>query len=229
MVTCDKCDSALEENSKFCLKCGSEVSVEKIAKMNEEKPTSKAKVWIFKTIAFIIAGFVFSIARVISGAMSGSDEASVGGILLFYGVYALLSGLFLSDKSSVKRGSWVLAFYIIGSIIFTYIVNNSSYGINERIMKTSKSTPLKIDNDTELSSVKLDENNVYYNYKLLNISANDIPSETKNNFANSIKNNLCKEEDFVKIMSYGKIMTVSYYGKDNNLIASSNISKTLCK
>lgn len=123
-MQCQKCNNELEVDSKFCAHCGTSVSEEVLAKMKEDSPTSKAKVYIFKGIALIIALFIYGMAITISKSMSGSDKVAIGGILLFYGVYALLSGLFLKEKSSIKRGGWILAIYIVGSIAFTYYYNN---------------------------------------------------------------------------------------------------------
>lgn len=227
-MQCQKCNNELEVDSKFCAHCGATVSEKVLAKMKEDSPTSKAKVYIFKGIAFVIALFVFSIARMIFTAMSGSDKVAIGGILLFYGVYALLSGLFLKEKSSIKRGGWVLAIYIVGSIAFTYYYNNSSLGIDQQIMEMGKNTPQRIDDNLEFTSVKLDGNNVLMNYKLFNLSKNDIPSEKLEGLKNTIEAGLCKDESFAKVLEYGKNITASVYGNDNNLILDIHVSKGDC-
>lgn len=115
-MQCQKCNNPLEIDSKFCTYCETPIPEEILTNVEEKVTTSKVKTYTFKIIAFIIAIYIFGLSRMIVMATTGSDKVAVGGILLFYGVYALLSGLFLKDKSAIKRGSWFLGIYIVGSI-----------------------------------------------------------------------------------------------------------------
>ncbi|MCB4773469.1 MAG: zinc ribbon domain-containing protein [Sulfurovum sp.] len=232
MFKCDKCNAELEPNAKFCTTCGEKVSLEIAKNMESEKPLSKVKVWIFKSIAFFIALIVFTIARLIFTAINGGTadgKLSMGGILLFYGVYALLSGIFLKDKEARKRGSWILLIYVVASIAFSYFLNNSSYGIDEQLRQMSYKTPIKIDKDTELTKVTVNGNNVILKYNLINIAKDDIPYASLQNFGQIMKDEFCKDKDFVKIINHNKIVHMYYYGKYNSLISDITISNQECR
>lgn len=232
MFKCDKCNAELEPNAKFCTTCGEKVSLEIAKNMESEKPVSKVKVWIFKSIAFFIALIVFTIARLVFTAINGGTadgKLAMGGILLFYGVYALLSGIFLKDKEARKRGGWVLLIYVVASIAFSYFLNNSSFGIDEQIRNTINSTPIKIDKDTELSKVSMNGNNVTFKYKLLNIAKDDISYANLQDFKQTMKNELCKDKEFLKMMKHDKIINIYYYGKYNGLISNITISNRECR
>lgn len=232
MIKCDKCGSILEKNAKFCTSCGEKISDEKSKEINREQPTAKVKVWIFRTIAFIIALFTFTIARAIFTVMNDgtiNGKLEMGGILLFYGVYSLLSGLFLKDSAVKKRGAWILAIYIIGSMIFSYYIKNSSFGIDEELRQMSTKTPIKIDENSEISMVSVNGNNVTFKYRLLNIAKDDIPYSNLKNFNQTIKDELCKDKVFLNMMKNNKIIDTFYYGKDNGLISNTTISTQECR
>jgi hypothetical protein len=232
MFKCDKCNAELEPNAKFCTTCGEKVSLEIAKNMESEKPISKVKVWVLKGIAFFIALIVFTIARLVFTAINGGTadgKLAMGGILLFYGVYALLSGIFLKDKKARKRGGWILLIYIVGSIAFSYFLNNSSFGIDEQIRNTINSTPIKINKNTELSKVSMNGNNVTFKYKLLNIAKDDISYANLQNFKQTIKNELCKDKGFLKMMKHDKIISIYYYGKYNGLLSNITISNSECR
>ena len=232
MFKCDKCNAELEPNAKFCTTCGEKVSLEIAKNMESEKPVSKVKVWIFKSIAFFIALIVFTIARLIFTAINGGTadgKLAMGGILLFYGVYALLSGMFLKDKDARKKGSWILLIYIVASIAFSYYLNNSSFGIDEQLRNMSRRTPITIDQDTELSKVLINGNDITFKYKLINVSKNDISYSNLQNFKQTMKNEFCKDKDFLKMMKHNKNINLYYYGKHNGLISNIKISNRECK
>jgi len=231
-LKCEKCGAELEPNAKFCVNCGKEVSEENKIIIENEKPISKVKIWIFKFIAFIIASLIFIIARVFFTAINGGTvdgKIEMGGILLFYGVYALLSGIFLKDKDARKRGAWILVIYVIASIAFSYFLNNSSYGIDEQFRQMSYKTPIKIDKDTELTKVNINGNNITLNYRLIHISKDDIPYENLRNFGQVIKEEFCQDKNFLKVMKHNKTINIYYYGKHNQLISNIKLSKEICR
>lgn len=126
MFKCEKCGAELEPNAKFCTSCGEKVSENIKIEMKNNEPLSKVKTWILKAIAFFIAGMVWSIARITFAAINGEsihDGYSGEALLLFIGLYMLLKGLFLKDSSAKKRGGWILAIYLIGTIALTYYMN----------------------------------------------------------------------------------------------------------
>lgn len=232
MFKCEKCDSKLEPNAKFCTNCGESVSENIKTEMKNEQPSSKVKTWVLKAVAFFIAAIVFTIARVIFTAINGGSidgKLEAGGILLFIGMYILLKGLFLKDSSAKKTGGWILVIYIVLSIAFTYYLNNSSYGIDEQLRQMSYKAPIKIDKDTELSKVTINGNNVTFKYKLKNISKNNLSSQQKNIFRTTIKDELCKDKDFIKMIKHDKKITVYYYDMRNYLISQISLSTAKCR
>jgi len=232
MFKCDKCGSKLEPYAKFCTNCGESVSENIKTEMKNEQPSSKVKTWIFKAIAFFIAAFVFTIARIIFTAMNGGSmdgKLEAGGILLFIGMYILLKGLFLKDSSAKKTGGWILVIYIVLSIAFTYYMNNSNYGLESQIMKMNSSAPVKIDSETELMGAKLNGNNVDIKYRLINYSANDIPYDNRTQLKTELQNSFCSDSGYKKIMNFGKGINVYVYGKYKNQIISLYVSKQNCK
>ncbi len=78
MFKCEKCGSELELNAKFCTNCGENVSTNIQTEMKKEQPSSKVKTWVLKAIAFFIAAFVFTFARLIFTAMNGGSMGMVG-------------------------------------------------------------------------------------------------------------------------------------------------------
>lgn len=232
MFKCEKCGAELEPNAKFCTSCGEKVSENIKIEMKNDEPSSKVKTWILKAIAFFIAAFIFSIARVFftainGGSMDGKTEA--GGILLFIGMYILLKGLFLNDSSAKKTGGWILVIYIVLSIAFTYFMNNSTYGIETQIMQMNRNTPKKVDDETELMSAKLNGNNVDIKYRLINYSANDIPYDNRTQLKTELQNSFCSDSGYKKIMNFGKDINVYVYGKYKNQIISLYVSKQNCR
>lgn len=232
MFKCEKCGSELGPNAKFCTSCGKHVSENVKNEMKNEKPSSKVKTWILKAVAFFIAAFVFTIARVIftainGGSMDGKLEA--GGILLFIGMYILLKGLFLKDLSAKKTGGWILGIYIVLSIAFTYYMNNSKYGLESQIMKMNSRAPIKIDSETELMGAKLNGNNVDIKYRLINYSAKDIPYENRSELKNQLKSSFCSDSGYKRIMSFGKGINVYVYGKYKREMLNLYLSKSNCR
>jgi len=232
MFKCEKCGSELEPNAKFCTNCGEKVSENIKIEMKNDQPSSKFKTWILKAVAFFIAAFVFTIARLIFTAMNGGSmdgKTEAGGILLFIGMYILLKGLFLKDSSAKKTGGWILVIYIVLSIIFTYFMNNSNFGLENQIIQMNKNTPKKVDDETELLSAKLNGNNVEIKYRLINYSANDIPYENRNQLKNEIHNSFCADIGYQKILQYKNGINVYLYGKYNNQIIDLYLTNQNCK
>lgn len=199
--------------------------------MNQQQPSSKVKKWFLISLAFVIALIVFTIARVIFTAMNGgvmNGKLEVGGILLFYGVYSLLSGLFLNNSSAKKRGAWILAIYLIVSIVFTYYMNNSKFGLENQIMRMNQNTPTRIDDQTELLSTKLNGNNVDIKYRLFNYASSDIPSENSSQLKSQIKQEFCKDSDYQKIMKYKNGINVYFYGKHGSQIIDLYLTQDIC-
>ncbi len=232
MFKCEKCGSDLEPNAKFCTNCGEKVSENVKTEMKNDQPSSKVKTWVLKAVAFFIAVFVFTIARVIFTAINGGlmdGKLEAGGILLFIGMYILLKGLFLKDPSAKKTGGWILGIYIVLSIAFTYYMNNSNYGLESQIMRMNSSAPVKIDSETELMSAKLNGNNVDIKYRLINYAANDIPYENRTQLKSKLQNSFCSDSGYIKIMSFGKGINVYVYGKYKREILNISLSKSNCR
>lgn len=232
MFKCEKCGSELELNAKFCTNCGENVSTNIQTEMKKEQPSSKVKTWVLKAIAFFIAAFVFTFARLIFTAMNGGSmdgKLEAGGILLFIGLYILLKGLFLKDSSARKTGGWILVVYIVLSVALTYYMNNSNYGLETQIMRMNSSAPVKIDDETELIGAKLNGSDVDIKYRLINYSSNDIPYENRNELESQLKNSFCSDGGYKKIMNYGKGVNVYVYGKYKNQIISLYLTKQNCR
>lgn len=230
-MQCQKCNNELEVDSKFCAHCGAPVSEDTILKMNEEKPIAKTKTFLFKTLAFFIAAFLTFIIKLILmgvGLLEVSSDFMKGGILLFLGLWTLLSGLFLKDTKKKKWGVWLLGAYVILSIAFGYFYNNSSFGIEQQIMEMNKNTPQRIDDDVEFTSVRINGDDVLMNYKLFNFSKNDFPLEKLDGLKNIMEPGFCNDESFAKVLDYGKNITASIYGNDNRLILDIHVSKGDC-
>lgn len=231
MFKCEKCNSELEPNAKFCTNCGEQVSENIKTEMKDDKPSSKVKIWLLKAVAFFIAAFIFTIARVIFTAINGGSidgKLEAGGILLFIGMYILLKGLFLKDSSAKKLGGGVLFAYIILSIIFSYYISSSDFSLENQIIKMNNQAPIKLDDETELTSAKLNGNNVDIQYRLIKYTSYDIPYENRNEFKNNLKSNFCQDEGYKKILNSNKEVNVYIYGKDNNHIISVILSKDIC-
>lgn len=234
MFKCEKCGSELEPNAKFCTNCGEQVSENVKTEMKNDQPSSKVKTWVLKAVAFFIAAFVFTIARVIftainGGSMDGKSTITALPLLLFIGMYILFKGLFLKDSSAKKTGGWILGICIVLSIAFTYYMNNSNYGLESQIMRMNSSAPVKIDSETELMGAKLNGNNVDIKYRLINYSANDIPYENRSELKNELKSSFCSDSGYKRIMSFGKGINVYVYGKYKREILNLYLSKSNCR
>ncbi len=232
MFKCEKCGSELEPNAKFCTNCGEQVSENVKTEMKNEQPSSKVKTWVLKAIAFFIAAFVFTIARIIFTAINGGSidgKLEAGGILLFIGMYILLKGLFLKDSSAKKTGGWILFIYIVLSVVFTYFMNNSNFGLENQIMEMNRNTPKKVDDETELLSAKVNGNNVEIKYRLIKYSANDIPFENRNQFKNELHNSFCADIGYQKILKYKNGINIYLYGKYNNPLIDLYLTNENCK
>lgn len=230
-MQCQKCNNELEADSKFCAHCGAPVPESVITQMNDEKPITKTKVFLLKTLAFFIAAFLTMIIKLILmgvGLLEFSADFMKGGILLLLALWLLLNGFFLKDAGKKKWGFGLLGAYIVFSIALGYFYNNSDYGVEQQIIELNNRTPLKVDDAHELSSVKMNGDSVVMKYKLFNVSASDIASEKLNDLKNTIKSESCKDESYNKIMDHGKNIIMSYYGNDNNLIFDIQISKDDC-
>jgi tetratricopeptide (TPR) repeat protein len=230
-MQCQKCNNELEVDSKFCMHCGTPVSAEVIAKMNDEKPMTKTKVFLLKTLAFFIAVFLTMIIKLFLmavGFLEFSADFMKGGILLLLALWLLLNGFFLKDAGKKKWGAGLLGAYLVLSIAFGYFYNNSDFGVEQQIIELGSNTPKKIDENMEFSSVKMDGDTVLMDYKLLNASGSDIAPEKINDLKSTIKSESCKDESFAKIIEHGKNITISYYGNDNNLILNVQVSKNDC-
>jgi len=233
MFKCEKCASELEPNAKFCTNCGEQVSENVKTAIKNEQPSSKVKIWLLKAVAFFIAAFVFSIARFIITAINGGSidgKLEAGGILLFIGMYVLLKGLFLKDSSAKKWGGWILVIYIVLSIVFSYYMNNSQFGVESQIMKMNKNTPKKIDDDTLLLKASLKNSNVVsFRYKLINVSSENFSKESKQIFNKKLEEKFCANESFNHILKYKNKIIIFIKGKDNRQITNLYITNEKCK
>lgn len=233
MFKCEKCASELEPNAKFCTNCGEQVSENVKTAIKNEQPSSKVKIWLLKAVAFFIAVLVFLIARFIITAINGGSingKLEAGGILLFIGMYVLLKGLFLKDSSSKKWGGWILVIYIVLSIVFSYYMNNSQFGVESQIMEMNKNTPKKIDDDTLLLKASLINSNVVsFRYKLLNVSSENFSRESKLIFNKELEETFCANESFNHILKYKNKIIIFIKGKDNRQITNLYITNQKCK
>lgn len=230
MSKCEKCGLELEANAEVCTSCGTSVTDD--LQTSKESNSKKIKRWTLKIVAFFISAIVFVIAKIIltainGGAIDGKLEA--GGLLLFYGSYSLLSGLFLKDSSAKKRGGWILVIYLVGSISFTYFMNHSNYGLETQIIDMNKNTPYKLDSETELLSAKLNGEDVDIEYRLINYTSNDFSDKGKITFENQLRDNFCAVGGYKKIMNYGKDINFYIYGKYNSKIVNFRLNKDACK
>ena len=60
-------------------------------------------------------------------------------------------------------------------------------------------------------------NNVTFKYKLFNIEKDDISYANLQDFKQTIKNELCKDKEFLKMMKHNKVINTYYYGKYNGI------------
>jgi len=231
-MQCQKCNNELEVDSKFCMHCGASVSEEMIAKMNDAKPMTKTKVFLLKTLAFFIAVFLTMIIKLTLmavGLLEFSADFMKGGILLLLGLWLLLNGFFLKDAGKKKWGFGLVGAYLIFSLAFGYFYNNSDYGVEQQIIEWGNTLPKNVDENIELSSVKLDGNTVVMDYKLLNVPSTAIPAKKLSDLESTTKSESCKDESFIKLFEHDKNIKMSYYGNDNNLILEVQLSKVDCR
>ncbi len=189
-MKCSSCGKTLEPNTKFCTHCGTQV-LDNSKVDNKEKHTKgvmppKLKKVLLYILAFILSVFIMMIIKVtlaINGLIPSS--AVSGGILkgmpvlLFIGIWLLISGLLLKKSKKIIWGAAWLAVVVVSSIYVNYnatsfggIKNNtSSSGDNSEYWK-------KFYKDSEKEKAKLDrlcgddmDCRLYYFNRLTEISA----------------------------------------------------------
>lgn len=230
-MQCQKCNNELEVDSKFCAHCGAPVPESVIVQMKDEKPITKTKVFLLKTLAFFIAAFLTMIIKLILvavGLLEFSADFMKGGILLLLALWMLLNGFFLKDAGKKKWGAVLLGAYLVLSFAFGYFYNHSDFGVEQQIIDLGSNTPKKIDENVELTSVKLNGNTVVMDYKLLNMDSIAIEADKLSELESTTKSDSCKDESFIKLFEHGKDIKMSFYGNDNNLIFDIQISKDDC-
>jgi len=141
-----------------------------------------------------------------------------------------LVGMSKSATSAAwNKIKYAILIVIILIISINYLLNNTSYGIDEQLRRLNNKTPIKIDKDIELIRVILDGTKVIFKYKLINIAKDDIPYNKLYNFSKSMKYILCKEKDLRNILNYDKTISIYYYGKYGHLISDITIDKQECR
>ena len=136
MFKCDKCNSELEEDAKFCTNCGARVEIKvedlkkststnsesKLNDIDENKSLDKSifKKIIYRIIAVILAYIAFVALKVaLVGQGISFGESTLVGASIFIGIYNISTGFLLKIKSSENRGIWfilITIFLVVVSI-----------------------------------------------------------------------------------------------------------------
>lgn len=130
-MDCQICNKPLEVDAKFCTHCGASVSEEKVLKMNEEKPIPKIKLYTYQTISLFIAlilsfiikvfvGFLFSAMNISKLSAVLDAVGAISGLMLFFGIWYLLSGISLKNAKHKTRGYNLIAAYAI--VVFIVVI-----------------------------------------------------------------------------------------------------------
>ncbi len=232
MVVCEKCENQLEQDSKYCTNCGEKISDSSLQNLHQSKTSIKIKNFVLKSIAFILALFITLIVKlmlVVAGLIDASDFSMKTGIFLFLGLWFLLTGLFLKNNDKRNWGYGLLVFYVIGSIGLGYVINNSSTGLDARIHATMKKTPIKLNDEIELSSIAVQNNDVHMVYTFLNVSKSQFTDSGINDFESLTEDfDTCEDEGYIDMMKYGKNITISFYGNEGDLVAEKVLSASSC-
>ena len=239
MFKCDKCNSELEKNAKFCINCGARIEIqveekENSRKNNEENKSlekSILKKIIYRIIAVIIAyvGFVaLKVALVGQGISFG--ESTLVGASIFIGLYNISTGFLLKIKSSGNRGIWFI-------LITIFLVFVSIKGEPERATSSAKDIlttlknqiPKKLDKNTTLLKLDINGDNVAFEYYINNASIDNMTPESQNIFVYTVKKELCNAPLYIKVMEHNYNIDIKYLDKNYNTIGKVQLSKNECK
>ena len=241
-MICGNCNKEIEDDSKFCLYCGNKVEVHKLEKeikesisiQNETSETQNnksVKDLILKIGIFLFSGFIFTIAKIIFMAKGISEgESMVVGVFLWLGLYKILVGFILNDKSSKKLGTWVLIIYFLLAVIsIRYELNESNFSVKEELTYLKNQTPKKLDENTTLLTLDINEMNVSFEYYINNVSVDNMTDKSQRSFIHTVKKELCKTPIFVKIIEENYNINIKYLDKNYYIIGEVELSKNECK
>lgn len=138
MFTCEKCNSELEQNAKFCTNCGEKVPNDILSEMEKEQPSSKVK----DILAGVIVGITIIVAFLSIILLSEVLKIHISISILL----PLLIGSYLGDffwKSITKKKSIILILVLIQIIFILFLTVYTMYVVydtnNKKDLENKKS------------------------------------------------------------------------------------------
>ena len=123
---------------------------------------------------------------------------------------------------------------IIGSLVTVAVILFSlgtvtDTALQNEIDMANKSMPTKIDDETLITSMALNDGDIHYNYTLLNWEVGELDMDAfRTTMASQIKNNACDTPKTRELLDEHRKLVYSYRDKDGNPITQIIISEEDC-
>jgi hypothetical protein len=190
--------------------------------------------WGFLVLANIIFAFINYIA-LNSISIIGEQRFILTIILSSEIIYSVFVSIAVVNSALKYKGLVLWPTLAILALIFgwlTFFANFLKSDIekySEQIQVLQKTLPQMIDKDTQLEIVNIDGQNVYYKYKLINYSKDQLDI---NNLSNLLRTNLlsksCSDQGTLSLLKNGLIFNYIYKDKNDVDLFKVTITNSDC-
>lgn len=197
--------------------------------------------WTTYWVYYFLVGIFFNIINKIIEfnyfSLNEHFEVAILGYFYFIVAYQLLISVAVWNSAGNYKGKklWAIlarisAVLVVIVIIVTLVIYQRSYTkiTAADIAYLNHSLPAKIDEDTELESITMEGDDIFYNYKLINVLVSDVDIPELKKGMEGLKKEACTDKDIKELMDQGKNLHYVYKDKENKEIAKEVVKSTDC-